>query len=371
MHEFPYPMLLEGRLDEKIWGGRRLATVLGKRLPVTGRFGESLESDDTARVQNGQLAGSTLAEAVEAHGAGLLGAAGWQASQAIGGFPLLAKFIDAADTLSVQVHPNDQQAAPLSKRGKTEAWHILDAEPGAWLITGLKPGTAVSGLAKAIEENRLEELLAYHPVSNGDTLFIPAGTTHAIGGGILLYEIQQASDVTFRMYDWGRVDDSGRPRDLHVAESLSVVSPELSAQVVVPLRLDGSRTVLTACRYFTLERWTVNGGMPVPDIDRRCFRLVSCVRGGCAVRWPSGTMDLGAGATMLLPAALASCTLNGNATVLVSWVPDLAADVLEPLRDAGYDDERIAALSGALSDLAGAAGATPRQAKGVSNLPPP
>jgi mannose-6-phosphate isomerase len=359
MDESPYPLLLDARLDEKIWGGRRLETVLGKRLPATGRFGESLESDDSARILNGQLAGSTLAAAVHAYTADLLGAAGWQASQAIGGFPLLAKFIDAADTLSVQVHPNDQQAAPLGKRGKTEAWHILVADPGAWLITGLKPGAGLPDLAKAIEASRLEDLLTYHRVSAGDTLLIPAGTTHAIGGGILLYEIQQASDVTFRMYDWGRVDDSGRPRDLHVTESLSVVNPEMSARVVAPLGLDGSRTVLTACRYFTFERWTVDGEMPVPDIQRRSFRLVSCVRGRCDVRWPSGTMDLGAGATMLLPAALDSCTLVGDAAVLASWVPDLVADVFEPLRVAGYDDDQIAALGGQLSDLADAALATP------------
>jgi mannose-6-phosphate isomerase len=299
-----YPLLLDARLDTKIWGGRRLETVLGKRLPAGERVGESLETDDSSKVRNGPLRGSRLGDVVSQHGVDLLGTLGLRASQAAGGFPLLAKFIDASDTLSVQVHPDDERAAPLGKRGKTEAWHVLVADTGARLIVGVSTGASKTDLATAIQQNRLEDLMLYEPVRTGDTLIIPAGTTHAIGGGILLYEIQQASDVTYRMYDWGRVDDHGNPRDLHVEESIAVVDPALRALLIEPLALDNWRAVLTACRYFTLERWTVHRAFTAPSIERRSFRILSCIRGACEIRGAADPVSLSAGETAVLPAAL-------------------------------------------------------------------
>jgi mannose-6-phosphate isomerase len=193
-------MLLEPRVDPKIWGGRRLETVLGKSLPETISVGESLESDDGSRIENGRLRGSTIRKLLDRDREGMLGRRGIAASQPFDEFPLHAKIIDATDVLSVQVLPDDELAAPLDKRGKTEAWHIVDAEPGSKLITGVRQGVSVSQIEQAIRDVRLGELLVEEQVKSGDTFIVPAGTTHAIGAGILLYEIQHPSALTNPLY---------------------------------------------------------------------------------------------------------------------------------------------------------------------------
>lgn len=354
MDDIGYPLLLQPRYDEKLWGGRRLETVLGKTLPTDAPVGESLESGDSATVANGPLAGQTLGELAARYPAALLGQRGERASEPFHDFPLLVKFIDATDILSLQVHPDDDAAAPLGKRGKTEAWHIIHADPGATLITGLHAGVTAQQVREAIAQGTFEDLILREPVRSGDTLIVPAGTVHAIDAGILLYEIQENSDITYRLYDWGRVDSQGRPREVHVDDALRSMVPGRRAVKTVPLAREERRSVLAACRYFTLERWSVQGDLPVPDTGGASFWLLSTIAGECAVRAGGETVPLAAGQTVLLPACLSGATLTGEATVLAGWIADLAHDVVGPLLDAGHDPEQIGLLGGATGDLLGA-----------------
>ena len=218
-------MKMQPVLKEKVWGGRRLAQVLGKRLPPDVPIGESWELADhphgTSTVAEGSLAGRSLREVLERHGEAVLGrgpaARGWAKR-----FGLLIKFIDASDRLSVQVHPDDAYAAKHApgESGKTECWVIVHAEPEAWLVRGLVPGTTRARFAEAIKTGDLEPVLKRQGVKAGDFVWLPAGTVHAIGPGIVLAEVQQNSDVTYRVYDWGRVGLDGKPRALHVADAL-------------------------------------------------------------------------------------------------------------------------------------------------------
>lgn len=349
-----YPLLLEPRHDEKIWGGRRLETVLGKALPPEVAVGESLETGDEAIVTNGALAGRSLGDLARELPGALLGSRGALASAPFGDFPLLVKFIDASDALSLQVHPDDAAAAPLSKRGKTEAWHVIEAEPGAALITGLRGEVTVDEVRQAIEQSRFEGLIERRPVQRGETLIVPAGTVHAIDAGVLLYEIQETSDITYRLYDWGRVDHLGRPRDLHVEDALRVMVPGRRAITTTPLALDELRTVLAACRYFTLERWEIVDGWAVPAPGGASFRLLSCVSGEAELRFGDSTLRLARGQTALLPADLPACTLDGQAAILCGWIADLAAEIVGPLLDAGHGPEPIALLGGGTGDMQGA-----------------
>lgn len=351
MHPDQEPLLLAPRFDLKIWGGRRLATMLNKQLPPEQPVGESLESDTSSIIVNGPLPGRSIGELLQHYPEWLLGPRGMTAREPFDDFPLLAKFIDATDVLSVQVHPNDDEALSIGKRGKTEAWHIIHADPGATLITGLKPGISRAEIAQAIQDVELGELVLHQQVSSGDTLLIPAGTIHAIGEGILLYEIQQASDVTYRMYDWGRVDDTGLPRELHVNQSLEVVKPDLRADRIAPLQVTEVRTMLTACRYFALEQWDLPTHPLTVDFDHQSFHLISVIEGTATARSGDQTVDLPAGQSVLIPAASSALELIGPARLLVSYVPDLQTDVVQPLLEGGHPPEDIQRLAGMLGHI--------------------
>lgn len=342
-----YPLLLEPQYDRKIWGGRRLETVLGKALPGSGPIGESLESGDDARVVNDRLAGRTLGDLVENEGHGLLGTRGLEASGSFGDFPLLVKFIDAADVLSLQVHPDDDGACSFGKRGKTEAWHVVAAEPGSSLITGISRSASAADVRASIGNGSFERLLRRCTVSGGESLLVPAGTMHAIGEGVLLYEVQQNCDITFRLYDWGRVDHHGKPRELHLDQALEALRPDRHAVPVQPLELDDWREVLVACRYFALERWRVTGTQPVDGAGGTTFRLLSCIAGRVRIvggHWPP--VDVALGQTVLLPADLPSAEVEGDGTLLCSYIPDLRSDVVRPLLNVGHAATQIARLAG-------------------------
>ena len=347
-----YPLLLEPQYDRKIWGGRRLETVLGKALPGPELIGESLESGDDAVVSNGQFAGRMLKELVELDGCGLLGRHGLAASEPFCDFPLLVKFIDATAVLSLQVHPDDEGARERGKRGKTEAWYIVQAEPGASLITGMSRMTDSDEVRDSIQDGSFEELLERRIVSGGECLVVPAGTVHAIGAGVLLYEVQQNCDLTYRLYDWGRVDAQGNPRDLHLEDALRSLRSERHALPVSPLRIDDWREMLAACRYFALERWSIAGGCSFIRSSDASFRLVSCIAGELSLHAPdSEPVDLATGRTALLPADLLGLRIEGNGTLLCSYVPDLDVDVVQPLLAAGHSLAELATLAGDTGDL--------------------
>lgn len=221
-----HPLLLDPVYRRYLWGGRRFATALGRDLPPGDDFAESWElvdrpGSDQSVVAAGPLAGRTLGDLVRGHGRDLLGR-----HAPLAAFPLLFKFLDACRNLSVQVHPDDARAARLMPpdRGKTEAWYVVDAEPGSRIYAGLAPGVGQADLAAAIRAGTCADVLHSFEARSGDCIFIPAGTVHAIGAGLLVAEIQQSSDVTYRLFDWNRTGPDGKPRPLHVEAGVEAVT---------------------------------------------------------------------------------------------------------------------------------------------------
>jgi mannose-6-phosphate isomerase len=321
-----HPLRFEPIFKRLIWGGRRLGTVLRKPIGEGSQYAESWEiSDhraDVSRVAEGAFAGSTLRELVRSHGRELLGSAVGRREQ----FPLLVKFIDAQQDLSVQVHPDDDRGRRLANdNGKTETWVVLHAEPGALIYAGLKPGVDRDAMAYALERGHVEELLHSFPAKAGDCILIPAGTVHAIGAGVVLAEVQQMSDATFRLHDWGRLGPDGQPRTLHVAEALESIN--YHAGPVEPLITEpepiagGTRERLSRSDYFALERLTLTGPTTIGELDR--FTILVGLGGEVEIHSSEGDTSLGLGQTVLLPASVGPCTVTprDRATLLTCVVP--------------------------------------------------
>jgi len=310
-----YPLRFVPLLQRYIWGGHRLGTVLGKAIGEE-TCAESWEVCDHGEFQSvvrlGPLAGTTLHELVCSRGAELLGPerspdpSRFTGDDPRGRFPLLLKFLDAARTLSVQVHPNDRQAARLDPPdlGKTEAWVVLAADPGSRIYAGLRPGTDRQALAEAIAAGTCQELLHQFEPSVGDCLLVTAGTVHALGQGLLVAEIQQSSNTTYRLFDWNRLGTDGKPRPLHVEEGLAVIDFDrgpVGPQTPRPLAEPGGER-LVECEKFVLDRWRFDRPHSI-GAEGGCH-LVSVLEGSVQVEGdPAGT-PLGRGDTVLLPAAI-------------------------------------------------------------------
>jgi mannose-6-phosphate isomerase len=278
-----------------VWGGDRLR-------PGQTPTAEAWVVYEKDRVAGGPLAGQSLAEVARAYGPALLGE---RAVRRTGTrFPLLVKLLDCANWLSLQVHPNDEQAARLEgpgQFGKTEAWHVLEAAEGSQLIAGVRPGTPIEALRRAIREGGLLELVQYLDVRGGDTLFMQPGTIHALGPGLLIYEVQQTSDLTYRVYDWGRPETPERP--LHIDKSLAVVDPDsFTRPRPLPPLMDGEPARLVSCPYFTLEM--LQASVKPFELDTRAetFHALTVIRG--AARFSAGgeTLELRRFETALVPA---------------------------------------------------------------------
>jgi len=336
-----HPLKLEPIFKEKIWGGRNLERILGKPLPPDVAIGESWEvsehGEDVSRVCEGPFAGRDLRELRDAFGEALVGILGLRTAS--DRFPLLIKFIDAQDRLSVQVHPDDAYAlGHEGDLGKTEAWYVVWAKPGAKLVSGFSGETGLEEVRQAVEEERLEDLLAWVPVSEGDVIFLPSGTLHALGEGIVVYEVQESSDVTYRLYDWGR------GRELHVERALDVLTykpTELPKTRGLSVEeAGGYRTFLVACRYFALERLEVFSEM-AGECDGRSFHAISVVEGEGILIYGEGSLKFAKGETFLLPADLGPYRLEGRFVSLLSFVPEVSEDVVRPLKEAGYGPDEI------------------------------
>lgn len=323
--------LVAPRLDVKPWGGRNLGRY-GLDLPPGERIGEALVTAGDARVTAGYGQGRTLGDLVESDPAAHLGPV---SIAAVGGravFPLLVKLIDAAENLSIQVHPNDDEARPLDRLGKTEAWHVLDAEPGASLYLGLQDGIdAVTFRETAARlDGSSAALTRTVPARPGATVLIPAGTIHALGAGVMVYEVQQPSDVTYRLDDWGRVDERGQPRDVHLDEGLAVLRTESMPNPVgpeAPGQRRGDCRLLTACRYFALERLALDEGedQAIGRPGSPC--VVTMLEGAATI----GNLEIDAGSSAVVwptavPAMLRAASRCGT---LLTYVPDLGGDVDE------------------------------------------
>lgn len=319
------PLLFEPILKQIRWGGRRLGAVLGKSLGPESDYAESWEisdhGDDQSIVCRGPYRGWTLSRLVRECGPELLGR-----HAGLTQFPLLMKFLDAHDRLSVQVHPNDGQACGFDpdENGKTEAWVIVDAEPNSRLYVGLKAGVDRRTFETCIANGSVAECLHSFPVRPGDCVFIPAGTVHAIGEGVLLAEVQQSSDLTFRIHDWGRVDADGKLRKLHVEQALACIDFERGPVNPVPVG-DGDasrgREELVQCEHFCLRRYATEEPFTVASADR--FHVLMILAGRADVRSGEFSRMLSKGQTILLPAAAPETTITParEVTVLEVFLP--------------------------------------------------
>jgi len=342
-------------LMSKPWGGDALWRDLRKGKATDEHMGESWELSDRPEgatlVAEGPLAGITFADLLKDHAAEVLGDAASGDAQ-IGHFPLLYKFISAREKLSVQVHPG--AGSPLGE-AKTECWYVVAAEPGASLIVGVEPGgRSPEEILELLKSPDCEKVLNRLTARRGDVFYIPAGTVHAITEGLLLYELQQNSDTTFRLYDWGRVDAAGNPRALHLEEATQVSDTvRREGYRIPPLsipRETHTADFLVACPYFALVKWSAfaaGEGARLRTSGR--FHVVTVTAGSVTVRAADGQeLELGLGETALVPACHADVELNASfdAEVLVSFVPDLEHDIVAPLRAAGHTPQAIAALFG-------------------------
>lgn len=292
--------------SETPWGGSKLRTLYGKDIP-DDMTGESLEISALpgreSVIVNGELSGKTLTQAAQIMGADLLGE--------FNEFPLLLKLLDAKERLSVQVHPDDDYASRVeNKRGKTEAWYILSADEGARLVFGVKAKSSEE-LKEVVASGHIEDTLNWIDVHPGDCLYIRSGTVHAIGGGIVLYEIQQSSDVTYRMWDWGR------PREIHTQKALDVTRCDIVTRPVEATVSDvigGKRISLIDGDFFKLNRLDVMGRMP---ITTNSFALITALGEG-EIEYDGGILAMHNGESALIPAALNSFMISGHLTVLMS-----------------------------------------------------
>jgi mannose-6-phosphate isomerase len=294
--------------QERVWGGRALEAILGRRIPAGMPAGESWEVVDRPEAQStvadGPHAGLTLRAVLERDGAGVMGP-GWRASRP---FPILVKWLDCRERLSLQVHPPADAARRLHGESKTENWYVAHTSQGAQLLAGLKPGTGREQFERAIAEGRIEGCVRHFNAAAGDSLLVPAGQIHAIGAGNLILEIQQNSDTTYRAHDWGRVGLDGKPRRLHLAESIESIdwagpAPEL-------VRAAPTSGVIAKCDAFLIRRVVLDSGERLPIAAGGQPRLLSVVSGSVTASAlgrddrddPAGRV-LGRGSNVLLPYA--------------------------------------------------------------------
>ncbi len=342
-----YPLLLRAIPHAKVWGGRNLARLLRKSFAEGELIGETWEAWDGCTIENGAHQGTLLRDLIERDAAGILGANAPNAR-----FPLLFKFIDAQDDLSVQVHPDDSAAQMENYPfGKTEAWYIIHAEPNAALIHGFKANVDGVRVQESLAKNRLQDLLAYVPVQSGDVVFVPAGTVHAIKRGIVLAEIQENSNITYRLYDWGRVV---KGRDLHIEQSLRVARFNQVSEHKIPrltIHHDAyDHHFLVACRYFSYELLDIC--RPMRDLKLGKFNILSLIDGAADVRYGKDfaeSVRAGRGQTLLLPARIGSVEILQREVpcrILRAYVPDLREDVIAPLMKEGHREKEIAQLGG-------------------------
>ena len=300
------PLRFEPIFKSMLWGGRRLPGYLGLDAPHDDPIGEAWVLSDVdgslSRVASGEHAGRTLRDVIADDPAAIFG----EHIPADGRFPLLLKFIDAKQELSVQVHPNDEQAVAHKgdgHRGKTEAWVILDANPATSRIyAGFNDGVTTSSFREAMSLEKTHELLHAFTPKPGDCVFLEAGTVHAIGADILLFEVQQTSDITYRLHDWNRVDaKTGQPRELHVEQALAVAGFTGPCSAVT-----ATDETLVNCRHFTLHRRTLDG--PSTAGQAGCCRVVVVISGSGTI----GGLDVKTGSVLLLPAAGGAVECSGT-----------------------------------------------------------
>jgi mannose-6-phosphate isomerase len=329
MHQIPlYPLRFEPIYQYRLWGGRRLANLLSAPLPGTGPIGEawllSDRDDHPSLVANGPLKGRTLGQLLEQWPEQLLG----KLSGRFRRFPLLLKFLDVRDTLSVQVHPADRQTKyiPAGESGKTEAWVVVEAGTKSRIYAGLKPGATTDTLQKALAKGAVADLLASFTPKPGDGVFIPAGTVHSLGD-VVVFEVQENSDVTFRLYDWDHVDArTGQPRPLQVDQAMACIDFAQGAIGPVTPVVEKAKPVLRErlfdCEHFGL--WRLHAESPFIVGAAGTPRVLVCIAGDGQLEHDGANYGVGKGDVLLLPAVVGACFFqpHGAVNLLEISLPD-------------------------------------------------
>lgn len=351
-----YPFHCQPIYKEKVWGGRWLESYFNRTLLPGKLIGESWEltcrSEEMSVIDHGDFSGLFLLELIQKYPEELLGTR--IIKQSYYHFPLLIKFLDATNRLSVQVHPDDEYAYQVNtgELGKTEMWYVLDAEPGAKIIMGVKEGVTSDEFAYAIQKGELHKYLNEVPVQPGDAFYIPAGTVHAILEGIQIAEIQQNSDTTYRVYDWNRMGLDGKPRQLHIKEALDVIDfHRLGAKSYSGVTLEGKgwvKRLLTACHYFAVEEISVQ--QMTGKINPERFEIWMVLEGLGELETSSGTQILHPGETWVTPAITGNYRINGPLKILHSFIPDLEEEIVAPLLSLGYSRNELYEQIGGLNE---------------------
>lgn len=313
------PIKLAPVFKEIIWGGNRLKEEYNKKSDLNN-IAESWEltvrPDGMNTIIGGEYDGYTLEEFIKENGEAVVS----NMPQAF--FPLLIKFIDAQDNLSVQVHPDDEYGlANANSLGKTEMWYIIDAKPGAQLVYGLKPNVTNDDFKKAINDGKVEEMLNYVNVKKGDVFFIPSGLVHAIGSGILLAEIQQNSNITYRVYDYNRIGKDGKPRELHVNDALNVIvnrNDDEIDKIRFSTNVKNNNT-LASCEYFNVEKHNICGDCKF-FTNAESFASLLCLDGNGKIVFEGEEFSFAKGDSYFIPANMGEFTVLGNLEIIISKI---------------------------------------------------
>lgn len=319
-----YPLRFQPLFREYIWGGRRLGTELNKPIGEGPTFAESWEivdhGNDQSVIANGDLAGMKLGDLVRSNPVELLGekialdiADESRPANLQNRFPLLFKFLDANQNLSVQVHPDDDMGATLPEPdlGKTEAWIVMGAAAGSKVYAGLKEGVNETEFRKSIEENRSEEVLHSFEPAVGDCIFIPAGTVHALGEGLLIAEIQQCSNTTFRLYDWGRVDANGIGRELHVDSGIAATDFSFGpVSKVTPVEINSDNELVVECDKFRVVRSRLRTSQNLSTDGS--FKIIVVISGELKISGDPSSEPMRMGCTALIPASVGEFTISAS-----------------------------------------------------------
>jgi len=309
-----YPLKFAPICKDKIWGGKKLNELLNKEYPDLPNCGESWEisgvQDEVSVVSNGFLMGNNLEELIEVYMGDLVGEKVYEKFGTE--FPLLIKFIDANDNLSIQVHPNDELAMERHDAfGKTEMWYVVQADPCAKLISGFNRKIDKAGYLKYFKSGQLEEILNYEEVKAGDVFFMPAGRVHAIGKGIVVAEIQQTSDITYRIYDFNRVDDKGHPRELHVDLAVDAIDYSFVTNYRTDYKpIDDKSVKLVDCQYFTTNLLPLTTSVERDFANLDTFVIYCCLEGKYSIGWEDQSITVEKGETILVPALISNFVLS-------------------------------------------------------------
>jgi mannose-6-phosphate isomerase len=343
-----YPLKFKPEFKNYIWGGRNLEK-LGKSLPE-GKIAEAWEvschRDGVSAISNGIFEGLSLNEFMEKMGNHGMGRELYNYKKVY--FPLLLKLIDANEKLSIQVHPGDNFAYTNEngEGGKHEAWYIIDAKPGSQIIHGVKPGVDKESFLKAVGEEGITRYLNYIDVYAGDVINVSPGIIHGVGEGILLAEIQQSSNIAYRIYDYDRIDENGNKRPLQLKKALKVIdfySNDKKGRFVgldVQIGSNSTKSYRLANRYFSLEVYNINGEVE-ENADGRRFYIYLIIEGEALINYKNGSICVKRGESILIPAAMGKYILSGSFKALKTYVPDLQQDIVLPLVSAGYTFDEI------------------------------